>query len=225
MKTNRVQIYIQFNNKILIIPVNPESITPSRSASNDDIDIIGLGKATRKGEPGLTGFTIESFFPSSNSIFYTGVRPKAAVSFINEIWETENINNNVAKITITGISIPVNMYFVIQNFEYDHRAGEEEDIYYTLEIKKYIPYGVKYVEATAINNTNIRVASPNIEVPQSSNSQQTYSVKSGDSLFAITKKYTGSGNKWKELYELNKDKIKNPNLIYPNQKLTIPSGW
>ena len=27
---------------------------------------------------------------------------------------------------------------------------------------------------------------------------------------------------WKEIYELNKDKIKNPNLIYPNQSLTLP---
>ena len=220
-----VKIFIQFNGKALILPVNPENITPSRSANNDDIDIIGLGKATRKGEPGVTGFTIESFFPGPKSYFYTGVRPKSAVEFINEIWETENINNNVAKITITGIPIPINMYFVIENFEYDHRAGEEEDIYYTLEIKKYIPYGVKLIETKAINNTNVRVASTNIEVVQSSNAQQTYSVKSGDSLFAITKKYTGSDNRWKELYELNKDKIKNPNLIYPNQKLTIPNGW
>ena len=27
---------------------------------------------------------------------------------------------------------------------------------------------------------------------------------------------------WKEIYELNKDKIKNPNLIYSGQSLTMP---
>lgn len=225
MKNNGVQIYIQFNKKVLIIPVNPESITPANSASNSNIDIIGLGKATRKGEPGLTGFTLESFFPGPNSIFYTGVKPKSAIKFIQEIWETENIENNVARITVTGIPVPINMYFVIESFEYDHNAGEEEDIYYRLQIKKYVPYGVKIVNENGTNSDNIRVTSTNVQVVNTNNTQTTYKVKSGDSLFAITKKYTGNGNRWKELYELNKDKINNPNLIYPNQNLTIPSGW
>jgi LysM repeat protein len=29
---------------------------------------------------------------------------------------------------------------------------------------------------------------------------------------------------WKEIYKLNKDQIKNPNLIYPGQKLKMPNG-
>lgn len=220
-----VNMIIQFNGKYLTLPINPEKITPARSASNNDIEIIGLGKATRKGEPGLTGLTLESFFPGPNSYFYKGNRPKSCIEFINEIWETENIENNVARIIVTGIPVPINMYFVIDSFEYDHNAGEEEDIYYRLQIKKYIPYGVKLVETTAINNTNVRVTSTNVQVVNTNNTQTTYKVKLGDSLFAITKKYTGNGNRWRELYELNKDKINNPNLIYPNQNLTIPSGW
>ena len=46
-----VKILIQFNGRELTIPINPEAITFSKSASNEDIDIIGLGKATRKGDP------------------------------------------------------------------------------------------------------------------------------------------------------------------------------
>jgi len=33
-----------------------------------------------------------------------------------------------------------------------------------------------------------------------------------------------SETSWQEIYDLNKDQIKNPNLIYPNQKLKMPGG-
>lgn len=223
-----VNMIIQFNGKYLTLPINPEKITPSRSASNSDIDIIGLGKTTRKGEPGLMGLTLESFFPGPNSYFYKGNRPKSCVEFINEIWETENIENNVARLIITGIPVPINMYFVINSFEYDHNAGEEEDIYYRLQIKKYIPYGVKLVETSAVNNTTVRVTSTNVVSNNTDNkgNQITYTVQKGDTLWNIAKASTGSGSDWKALYDLNKSVIgSNANLIKPGQVLTLPPNW
>ena len=44
----------------------------------------------------------------------------------------------------------------------------------------------------------------------------------GDSLWKIAQKQLGSGKKWTELYEANKDTIKNPSLIYIGQTLIIP---
>jgi murein DD-endopeptidase MepM/ murein hydrolase activator NlpD len=49
-----------------------------------------------------------------------------------------------------------------------------------------------------------------------------YEVIPGDSLWKIAEKFYGNGAKWRLIYEANKDKIKNPNLIYPYQKLIIP---
>jgi len=51
---------------------------------------------------------------------------------------------------------------------------------------------------------------------------ENYTVKSGDNLWNIAKKELGDGTRWKEIYDLNKDKISNPNLIYKDQKLEIP---
>jgi nucleoid-associated protein YgaU len=50
----------------------------------------------------------------------------------------------------------------------------------------------------------------------------TYTVKSGDSLSKIAKHVYGDANKWHAIYDANKDKIKNPDLIHPGEVLTLP---
>jgi nucleoid-associated protein YgaU len=49
-----------------------------------------------------------------------------------------------------------------------------------------------------------------------------YVVKSGDTLSKIAKELYGDGNRWREIFEANKDQIENPNLIRPGWELFIP---
>lgn len=49
-----------------------------------------------------------------------------------------------------------------------------------------------------------------------------YVVQSGDSLSKIAKQYYGDAMKYPEIFEANREVIKDPNLIYPGQKLRIP---
>lgn len=53
---------------------------------------------------------------------------------------------------------------------------------------------------------------------------KTYTVDSGDNLSAIAQQELGDANRWREIYELNKDVIgKNPDLIQPGMELKLPS--
>ncbi|WP_028469275.1 peptidoglycan-binding protein LysM [Neptunomonas japonica] len=49
-----------------------------------------------------------------------------------------------------------------------------------------------------------------------------YTIESGDSLWAIAQKYLGNGNDYTKIFEANKEVIKDPDLIYPGQKIRIP---
>ena len=49
----------------------------------------------------------------------------------------------------------------------------------------------------------------------------TYVVRAGDSLSAIAKKFYGDANRWKEIWEANKDKVPDPNVISVGQELRI----
>jgi nucleoid-associated protein YgaU len=52
--------------------------------------------------------------------------------------------------------------------------------------------------------------------------EQTYEVKKGDSLSKIAKNLYGDAKGWKRIFEANKDIIKDPDKIFPGQKLKIP---
>jgi nucleoid-associated protein YgaU len=61
----------------------------------------------------------------------------------------------------------------------------------------------------------------NITVSGGGQAEQVYEVMSGDSLSKIARNYPGVS--WKDIFEANKDQIKDPNLIHPGQKLKIPA--
>ena len=66
--------------------------------------------------------------------------------------------------------------------------------------------------------------STSAEAPQGEAITRTYTVVGGDSLSKIAKKILGDGSRWKEIFEANKDTIKNPDMIHPGQVLKIPSA-
>ncbi len=49
-----------------------------------------------------------------------------------------------------------------------------------------------------------------------------HKVVSSDSLAKLSKKYYGDETKWKYIYEANKNKIRNPNVLYIGLELLIP---
>jgi nucleoid-associated protein YgaU len=78
--------------------------------------------------------------------------------------------------------------------------------------------------SSKISDPNLIYAGDTIVVPVPLAS--TYTVVEGDYLGKIAGYgvvYNNRGE-WPQLYEANRDKISNPNLIYPGQVLTIPRG-
>ena len=49
-----------------------------------------------------------------------------------------------------------------------------------------------------------------------------YIIKKGDTLSAIAKHFYGKANDYPKIFEANREVIKNPDLIFPGQKIRIP---
>lgn len=80
---------------------------------------------------------------------------------------------------------------------------EKTELEETSQPEMVLPYRTKSETKTAVSYT-------------------TYTVQKGDSLGKISKIVYGTADKWKIIYDANKDTLKNPNKIYPGQKLKIP---
>jgi len=51
--------------------------------------------------------------------------------------------------------------------------------------------------------------------------EEMYVIQKGDTLGKIAKHY---GTTWQKIHEMNKDTIKNPDLIFPGQKIKVPKS-
>ena len=52
--------------------------------------------------------------------------------------------------------------------------------------------------------------------------RKTYTVKAGDTLSQIAERELGEMARWKDIWELNRDRVANENLIYPRLVLVMP---
>jgi Uncharacterized protein containing LysM domain len=61
-----------------------------------------------------------------------------------------------------------------------------------------------------------------ITTPSSSVQNDYYTVKSGDTLSAISKHMYGTPDNWQQIFDANKPMLTHPDKIYPGQMLIIP---
>jgi nucleoid-associated protein YgaU len=70
--------------------------------------------------------------------------------------------------------------------------------------------------------TNVQSGSSTKPAEEAATQARTYTVRGGDSLWKISEEMYGDGNEWNRIYEANRDRIKDPDLIQPGWVLTIP---
>jgi nucleoid-associated protein YgaU len=84
--------------------------------------------------------------------------------------------------------------------------------------------GKKKKEEKKADFSNVKSGSSTAAKPAATTaSDRTYTVKSGDSLWKISEQMYGNGNEWRRIFEANKDRIKDPDVIHPGWVLSIPA--
>ena len=68
------------------------------------------------------------------------------------------------------------------------------------------------------------VGAGNMKAPSQTEKVEYYVIEKGDTLSGIAKKFLGNAMDYPKIFEANREVIKDPNLIYPGQKIRIPMG-
>jgi nucleoid-associated protein YgaU len=66
------------------------------------------------------------------------------------------------------------------------------------------------------------VNADSINAPLQQAKVEYYTIEHGDTLSAIAQRFLGKASDYGKIFEANREVIKDPNLIYPGQKIRIP---
>lgn len=198
------------NDSKFQLPVKPSDYTIGVASNNTTLNVIKVGDINLIGNSGLREISLSSFFPAKDYNFSNNSNRKTPLTYVEKIeaWRTAK---EPIRVIITGV---LNMECTIESFSY----GEQDatgDIYYLLALKEYKKVKVK--NATVNTEAQSTRSTKTVE-----SSGQYYTVQKGDYLRKIAKHFYGDESQWKKIYEANKDKIDDPNLIYPKQVFLIP---
>ena len=208
------------NSDKFMLPVNPESFSFTEKHNNTSVNVNSIGEVNLIGKRGLTEGTISSFFPNQNYNFGNNSGRKKPYVYVNTILKWKEEGKPVRLIVGGNINVQV----TIESFKYGEQDGTG-DVYYLLGVKEYRAVTVTKVKKKSTSKkktTKKKTTTKKKRTTENKPKQKTYTVKKGDCLWNIAKKFYGNGAKYTKIYNANKSKIKNPNLIYPGQVLVIP---
>lgn len=217
------KIYLGINDgeEGFILPVLPEKIEFDEDGNNKTYDIINLGEINTINKPKLIEISFESFFPLNKGPYVSSEQLFEPSFYIAKIREWRDKKQKI-RFIFTGSPLEINDLFTIENFKPSEEGGEVGDVHYSIELKRYKNYAAKKVVIVNKDNKKAVKTSNNPPRPSNTNKPKTHTVSGNDTLWHIAKRYLGDGNKWPQIYNLNKDKIKNPNKIYSGQVLRLP---
>ena len=214
----------------VLMPITPSKVKVKINNQNDTLTLINGDEINILKEPGLTDVSFDLLLPQVSYPFTNGGAQSA--NYYLSLFERLKTSKEPFQF-ILNRSMPsgkrlfyTNLTVGMEDYQITDDAEEGFDITVTVSLKQYRYYGTKTVTIQPAP-TPAETPTATVEQPQRETSQApqqtTYTVKSGDCLWNIAKKYLGDGSRYNEIYNLNKDKITNPNLIYPGQVLTLPS--
>lgn len=225
--------YFYFNK--LLLPIPPQKLQTKISNKNKTINLINDGEINLQKVPGLTEFSFDILLPNVKYPFATYKNGfKNAKYFLNN-FEKLKVNQKTFQFIVSRalpngkVLYDTNIKVTLEDYSITEDAKDGFDSTVNIKLKKYKDYSTKKIKIKKKNKKVVAVKKKTRPAPtkKSNNSNnksniKTYTVKKGDCLWNIAKRFYGSGSQYKKIYNANKDKIKNPNLIYPKQVLIIP---
>ena len=215
-------VFFDKDNVTYRLPVNPEEIETSSAQAIEKYEILKLGQIAIPTHMELKEYSFEAEFPH-NPLHYVETsgdfRDSDFYLRLFEQWRQEKAP--VRFIASNGIGDDINTLVLLEELTITEKASEEGDKYVSFQLLEYREYGKKSAVVAQSNKATVKKESTAPKVNPKSNG--VHVVQPGDTLWAIAKKYYGNGAQYTKIYNANKSIIKNPNLIYPGQKLVIPA--
>lgn len=215
----------------MLCPIAPSKLQLKIGNNNKSITLINEGEVNILKQAGLTDISFDLLLPNVNYPFATYKSGfKNAGYFLDEL-EKLKTDKKPFQFIVTRLLPNGNMLFntnmkvSLESYDIKEDADQGFDVVVSVKLRQYRTYGTKTCNVTFEDTkpkVSVKTARPAESSPAPS-TNKTYVVKAGDCLWNIAKQFYGGGSKYTTIFNANKSKIKNPNLIYVGQVFTIPA--
>jgi len=215
----------------MLLSVAPSKLSISIDNKNKTMVLINEGEINVLKKAGLTDISFTALLPQTKypfAVYKNGFQK--ADAFLDKLEQLKTSQKpfqfivsrtypNGKLLFDTNIKVSLEDYKIIE----DSKNGFDVNV--EIKLKQYRDYGTKTVNVTikqdkpvaTVQNTRPAETSPAPKV-----TPKTHKVVSGDTLWGLAKKYYGDGSKYMKIFNANTNILKNPNVIYVGQVLTIP---
>lgn len=232
--------YFKHGSNVLTFPITPGELSIKVGSNNKVVTLIDEGDINILKSPSLIEVEFEARFPMRNYPYSRNVSGfKNYFDMFKELKEDkESFRFVVSRTTPNGKRTwDTNLLVALEDFTVKESADEGDDVIIAFRLRQYKSYGsktVKIVSTKPTTTSTSKKARP-VENPQTGASGTTYTIKYGDCLWNLAKKYYGSGAKYTIILNANRAALdadarkhgrkdcNNGNWIWPGSKITIPA--
>ncbi|HGM1125352.1 TPA: LysM peptidoglycan-binding domain-containing protein [Clostridioides difficile] len=216
------------------LPIPPPKLEIKVTNKNKTVDLINTGEVNILKKEGLSEISFEAEFTHNKLPFYRGAF-KDVQFFLSKLellkTDCKPFQFIVSREMGGKVLFNTNIKVSLEEYAISEDADNGSDTKVAIKLKQYRDYSTKKLvpatpEKTNYGRTPPPVMKPKEFRPDSSNKPngKTYTVKAGDSLWAICQKQLGNGSLYKKVYELNKTMMDKANKGKKLSKYTIYKG-
>lgn len=210
------------------LPLPPEKIPVKYSGQNKTANLINGEEINLLKPSGLREISIDVTVPQMDypSAVWDGSIENAE-DFLSKLdalkKEKKPFEFTVVREDFGGDSLfDTSLDVTLEDYKVSDDVSQGLDLLVTISLKEYRHYGTHIMNFVLVDKEEAEAEQTEGEREGEAPKEKSYTVVKGDCLWSIAKKQLGNGSRWPEIHQLNKDKIKNPNLIYPGQILALP---
>lgn len=214
----------------MLLPLPPQKIPIKYPGQNKSTTLINGEEINLVRPPGLAEISIDAIIPQMDypcAVWDGSIED--AEDFLDHLHDLKESGDPFEFIVIRdgpgrNDFFDTNIDVTLEDYKVSDDVKEGFDLVVSLTMKEYKSYGTKIMNFVIVEDQPIPAAEEpepdrQAEVPPA----KTYTVQKGDCLTLIAKRQLGNGSRWREIYDLNRDKISNPNMIQIGWVLTLPA--
>lgn len=221
-------MYIMYLDGVAL-PVTPSKLDVKIKNQNKTINLINESEVNILKDAGLTEISLTATIPHVRypySVYPQGF--KDASYFLGKLEQLKTSKKPFQFICVRespsgDYLFDTNIKVSIEDYKIEENASDGQEVTIDIKLKQYRDYGTKRINIAPRTQVSVAAATVQSARPTTTAPRpKTYTVKAGDTLWAIAKKTLGNGSRHKEIFNLNRNIISNPNVIRVGQVLRLP---